>query len=379
MMKNFLHKIKSLNLYWKIIISLILLVIILNLLGLSNSFCDFYIDNIFGIWVNTYGRFSNLFTFSLGEILIAIGIIILIVAVVSGILLIFLRKKSRYRRYAKGFYKFFLGVITGILLIMTLNCSLLYGASPMEINPNDPDREYTLEELETLRNYIVEQANELALSMERDEYGYIIYNGHIETEVTDAMINLSKDFPRLGGYYPHMKPINASVFMTQTYTSGVYFPFSMEANYNDMMYIVNYPGVFAHEYCHLKGYIFEDEANFLAYLACIGSNDPFIRYCGYSHVIGYVDDAYYESAGEDRYNTQVAVDPLVWDDYIFLTPDNWEVVEEESPLDTSTVDEISDTVTDNSLKFFGVEDGIASYDRVTELLLEYYIGGELIN
>lgn len=363
---------RRLSLYWKVIIAVVLVAVILNLLALSNSFCDFYVDNIFPAWINTFGRFSNLFGFSLGEKMIIVGILLVLAAVVSAILLIFLRKKAGYRKYARIFFKSFLGVVAWILLVMTLNCSILYGCSEMSFSEESSTKEYTLEELENLRNLLVKKCNELAVQMERDEYGYVVYSGDLTRISIDAMRGISNEFPRLSGYYPGVKAIDASVFMTQTYTSGVFFPFSMEANYNDMMYIVNYPAVICHEYSHLKGYILEDESNFIAYLACINSDDPFVQYSGYSSVLGYVDDAYFENAGIDRYLEQPAVDGLVWYDYIFLTPENWEVVEEESSLDTEKVDEASDAFTDNTLKFFGVEDGIISYDRVTELLLEYY-------
>lgn len=33
----------------------------------SNAFCDFYIRYIFPIWVNTYGRLTGVFKFSVGE------------------------------------------------------------------------------------------------------------------------------------------------------------------------------------------------------------------------------------------------------------------------------------------------------------------------
>ncbi|MGN0166017.1 MAG: DUF3810 domain-containing protein [Lachnospiraceae bacterium] len=355
----------------KIFIAVVCLAVILNLLALSNSFCDFYIDHIFPVWVNTYGRFSGIFSFSLGEKLIIAGIVLVLWALVSGILLIFLRKKSGYKKYAVIFFKTFACILLGVVLIMTLNCSLLYGASKLTLTDQSKE-EYTIEELENLRNMIVEECNRLAPLMERDENGYVVYDGDMYEETVKAMKSISEDFPRFRGYYPKAKPISASGFMSQSYTSGVYFPFSMEANYNNMMYIVNYPAVICHEYCHLKGYIFEDEANFFGYLACINSDDPFVRYSGYSSVLGYVDDSYFDSVGIDRYVNQVEIHELVLKDFIFLTPETWEVVEEDSIIDTETVDEVTDTFTDNSLKFFGVEEGIISYDRVTELLLEYY-------
>ena len=39
------------------------------------------------------------------------------------------------------------------------------------------------------------------------------------------------------------------------------------------------------------------------------------------------------------------------------------------------VSEVSETVNDTFIKVQGVEDGVFSYDRVTELILAYYAGG----
>ena len=62
--------------------------------------------------------------------------------------------------------------------------------------------------------------------------------------------------------------------------AGIYIPFTAEANVN-----VHQPPLLllssgAHEMAHYLGFAREDEANFIAYLACIHSKDPCIRYSG---------------------------------------------------------------------------------------------------
>jgi hypothetical protein len=353
------------------VIIIAVLLVVLNLLTLSSSVCDFYTDNIFKLWVNTYGRFSGMFSFSLGERLIVVGILLVLVALLSALLLIFLRKKSGYRKYARHFFKVFLVIIEIVVLIMTLNCTFLYGCSKLTISENS-ETEYTIDDLENLRNMIVENCNRLAQLMPRDENGYVVYNIDVCEQAAIAMNGISGDFPRLSGYYPKAKPISASEFMSQNYITGMYFPFSMEANYNNVMYIMNYPQTICHEYSHLKGYILEDEANFLSYLACINSDDIFFQYSGYLSVLWYVNNSYYESVDSERYQSQIKIRDDVRADTSFLTPEAWEEVEETSPFDTDKVSTASNDFVDGYLKYFGVDDGIVSYDRVTELLLEYY-------
>jgi hypothetical protein len=208
--------------------------------------------------------------------------------------------------------------------------------------------------------------------MPRDENGYVVYNINVCEQAAIAMNGISGEFPRLSGYYPKAKPISASEFMSQNYITGMYFPFSMEANYNNVMYIMNYPQTICHEYSHLKGYILENEANFLSYLACINSDDIFFQYSGYLSVLWYVNNSYYESVDTERYKNQIKIRDDVRADTSFLTPEAWEEVEETSPFDTDKVSTASNNFVDGYLKYFGVDDGIVSYDRVTELLLEYY-------
>ena len=69
------------------------------------------------------------------------------------------------------------------------------------------------------------------------------------------MKKASKQYPQLKGYYPKPKPIMFSYFMSQTGTSGMYFPFSMEATYNNDMIPEIMPEVICHEYAHLKGFM----------------------------------------------------------------------------------------------------------------------------
>ncbi len=235
----------------------------------------------------------------------------------------------------------------------------------------------SLEALVELREEIVTNCNRLAGEMVRDDKGYIIAGTNVELaeKAIRAMHGIEAEFPRLSGYYPNPKPLAASWFFCQQYMCGYYFPFSMEANYNDMMYVMNIPNTMCHELAHLKGYIYEDEANFLAYLACLNSGNPVFEYSGYLGVLYYVErdlqDALETSGQLDYYEQLTPIDAQVHTDNCFLTPEAWSVVEETSFLDTEFVSKVSDDFVEANLTLNGVEDGMISYSRVVELLLLY--------
>lgn len=261
----------------------------------------------------------------------------------------------------------------GIFVLMTLNCYILYHASGFaEKYLETAAAEYSLEELETLRNFVVEQCNDLCCRIPRNEDGTLSYQGDMTEMAKAAMKQLGEIYSPLDGFYPEPKVLLCSDFMSQQYVAGCFYPFSMEANYNDVMYVMNRPSTICHELGHLKGFIREDEANLIGYLACVQAEDIYFQYSGYLSVLYYIDNDYREAAGNDRYLTGAAILPQVHGDNIFLTAQERDRIEREAFLDTETVDVISDSIADASLKLNGVQDGMVSYSRVVELLLRYY-------
>ena len=63
-------------------------------------------------------------------------------------------------------------------------------------------------------------------------------------------------------------------------TSGIYFPFTGEANINADQPGFLLPAVICHEMAHQIGFASEDEANFIAYLTCRLNPDPLFQYSG---------------------------------------------------------------------------------------------------
>ncbi len=352
----------------------------------STAFCDAYIKYVFPIWVNTYGRLTGLFPFSVGEILLVSGVLLVVFAAVLWLPLVLLRKGAAAKHWIfvlragiRRFYFFFAWVFLSVCVVMTLNCFLLYHASAFSENyfPEAEGISVTqdsFEELVAVRNFVVEECNRLSAEMERDEEGTILFHGDIGREAIASMRSLGKTYDQLDGYYPRPKPLAASDFFSQQYMCGYYFPFSMEANYNDVMYIMNKPAAICHELAHLRGYIFEDEANFIGFLACISSEDPFFVYSGYLSVLNYLDNDFYSAVGRDNeaYFAQTRILPQVVRDDVFVTDEEWERINGKALIDTEVVDKVSDTFTDTTLKVNGVRDGLKSYNRVVELLLQYY-------
>lgn len=362
---------------------LVLFSVLLNITGrIWQGFTDFYVDHIFPLWVETYGRFTGFFPFSVGEWMLYLAVFLVFFLIIGGMIYgIFGKRlpeilKKGYRKYA-----FFLYWVFGIVcVVMTLNCFLLYQTSPIYMRfeiGGSADKEYGTEEIAMLRDYVVVNANALAPVFERDENGYLLYEKEdMSAKAREEMERLGEKFENLKGYYPDPKKLFLSGFYSQQYIMGYYFPFSMEANYNGQMYITNVPVTMCHELSHLKGFILEDEANFIGYLACADSEDPLFRYSAYLSVIGYLDRDFIKAIGEDEeiYRSHPRILAQVAEDKKFLTSKAWEQVEKKAVLKTETVKQAADTFLETTLTLNGVEDGTVSYSRVVKLLLQYYDG-----
>ena len=92
-----------------------------------------------------------------------------------------------------------------------------------------------------------------------------------------------------------IKRVMLSEPMTYTHISGVYTFFTGEANLNTNFPDYTLPFTAAHEFAHQRGIAREDEANFIAFLVCIESDDAYIRYSGYLNLFEHVASALYSA------------------------------------------------------------------------------------
>ena len=125
---------------------------------------------------------------------------------------------------------------------------------------------------------------------------------------------------------------------------------------------------------HEQGFIQEDEANFIAYIATSRSSDPQVRYSGCLRALEYVRNQIVRSGVSESLTDSIS--EQVRRDWFRFMPDTyWEDNKKKEIIPTETVEAVSDAATDTSLKLNGVEEGIERYTGVVALLLDYYFPG----
>jgi len=174
-----------------------------------------------------------------------------------------------------------------------------------------------------------------------------------------------EDHSFLTTFHSRVKPVMLSEPMSYTHITGVYTFFTGEANINVNFPDYTVPYTAAHELAHQRGIAREDEANFVAFLICMESDDPYIRYSACLNVYEYVLSAL-RSANKDLYRTSYAELPQ-------------EVRDEEAAYSRffekyreNVAANVSESVNNSYLQSQGSAEGTRSYNMVVDLAVAYY-------
>lgn len=357
--------------YIIIIAALALLLITVNIMfRVSTVFAHSYSTTVYPAFVKVFGTIFSLVPFSVIEVLIYAAVAIVIYCIVRLIIsFVQSRKLKVWNFFTYRLKKYLLNLVCimlACLIILSMNCTILYHRLTFCVCANIQSRSHTTEELTSLCKLLIDDANELAKEIETDENGiFTIGNTDINSTAIDAMLSLRTEYPFMPSYYPRPKPIALSRVMSYTNMTGFYSPYTIEANYNNDVTDLDIPHTVCHELAHLGGFIHEDEANFIAYLACMKSDSPAFRYCGTVSALISVMNACYANCDSDTYfeiisdlNDQTRADLTNQSRY-------WKQFE-------TKVGEVTSTMNDTYIKLNGDAEGEKRYGMVTDLLLDYY-------
>lgn len=338
----------------------------------SREFSDFYVQKIFPHISGIVSHISGLFPFSVGEFMIIAGLLLAVIGIPLFLILLII-KKGRRRRVAGAFACIALWVFTFVWTTETLNCFVMYHCTPFSERYFGSGSERSEEQLTELYAMLIDKTNELSEQVPRDGSGRFVLTCDYNKEAKETMKRTGMKYPQLKGYYPNAKKIQFSYLMSQSNLLGIYFPFSLEANYNKDMVSANYPSTICHEYAHLKGIIQEDEANFISFIANVESENVEFRYSGYLNALEYVHNEIYDQKMTSAYGLTDRISEKVKADWFRFMPDDyWEENKSKEIISTETVSTVSDAAIDANIRLNGRDDGIKAYSHVVNLLLDYY-------
>lgn len=107
------------------------------------------------------------------------------------------------------------------------------------------------------------------------------------------------------------KPLSLAGPMAKFQTTGIFLFLTGEAHYNPIYPDFVTVNAMAHEMAHQRGVMREDEASFMAFLACINSENPYIRYSGYVSMLNSLAGAALEKDSAATLEVTATVPPQV--------------------------------------------------------------------
>ncbi len=346
---------------------LIAAALILLISRLSRDFADWFCFNIYPVFSGIGSHIWGIFPFSAAEIIVAFVILGALTGLVFLIRHIIRHKGSRIKAFFNGFS---IAEITAaaLFLIVTFNCLIGYNRTPFSQFSGLVLREYTARELRELTLYLVERANETAEEVEFDGEGRPVKPIDFNRYAVKAMESLGEKYEVLKTYYPQPKAVAASEIMSGFNLAGIYFPVTVEANFNQAMPVSSQGFTACHELSHLSGFIREDEANFIAFMACRESESAYFRYSGYLSALTYCLNALYRAVSREEYSEVCGrLSSVILDEYIYKN-EYWAAYQKKVTY------KVSSAVNDTYLKANNQSDGTKSYGRVVDLLLAEYLG-----
>jgi hypothetical protein len=222
----------------------------------------------------------------------------------------------------------------------------------------------TTAELDELATALVDEVNRLRPLLEEDASG-VSRLPHDEAELLEL---LCAAYDACGGLHPSLfappgvprRPALSPV-LSAWWISGIYSPFTAEAHVNAQIPESQVAFSIAHELAHSLGFARENEANYVAWLACSRSDDPTVRYSGYRSAAMRVLSALSVTAPERALELVTSLHPGVERDRGAISA-FWQSKE-------SVTTAAARGVNDAYLKSQGHAAGIESYGMFVDLLV----------
>ncbi len=307
----------------------------------------------------TLAALTSWIPFSVGEALLLLLPLILFLVLRHA-----LRRRCDTWRTAAVFVGMLLSVVSLLFSLFVLTFAGGYRGRTLADKMDLDTDGITGNELYDTAAYLVDGINRETeyISFYTDDFSIMPYDmDTLRDKVSEAIVRLHEETGLLQGFASSAKPVMISEVMSHMGITGVYSFFTGEANINVNFPDYTLPFTMAHEMAHQRGVAREDEANFIAYLVCIHSDDPYVRYSGYLSAYEYVAPAL-RRTDSDKYmkiygslNDEVKGELAAYSRFY-------------DPYRGSTVGQISSTVNNAYLQSQGTS-GVISYNEVVRLIV----------
>ena len=338
------------------------LIILFFLLRRNREAMNFWVFRVAAPVEQTLGRFWGMFPFSVAEVFTGLALAGLLFWLVRTAVLA-VRQWDGRRTLQR------LAALAAALLWLWAGLCWSWNAvyyadtftqrSGLDVEPCDVQR------LASVTQWFAQQAAALAEEMPRDEGGHFQLPEGTFSRGPAVYSELEQEFPFLHLNASAAKPLLCSKLQSALGFTGIYFPFTGEANVNIDAPACLIPATVAHEMAHQRMISSELEANFVGIAACVTSEDPVYQYSGYLMGLVQLCNALYPE------------DPQAWKDIAAQTftqamATDWTDNNAYWAARQSAAEETASRTYDAFLKSNDQTLGVKSYGACVDLLVTYF-------
>ncbi|MBV9700679.1 MAG: DUF3810 family protein [Candidatus Eremiobacteraeota bacterium] len=303
-----------------------------------------YVNGAYPAWEHFAVSVTAPLPWSLGDVAFLAGSVALVWRIVAFV------RAPRRRRSMVNAALTCVAIVALYAVWFTLSWGWNYARAPLESRVSFDARRITPDAAVKLRARAIAQLNALAAAA-HSRASVPLDTAALYSAWLPAVMRAGNDWTALVSL---PKPTLADPFMVASGTSGFINPLTLNvALASDLLWFER-PFDLAHEWSHDAAYAREDEANYLAILACLRSPDPAVQYSGWFELFLYLPQA--------RHYARREFVPLVWRDFAALRERNARHI-------NVLVAHWSWRTYNAYLKTNRVAAGIANYDQVTRLML----------
>lgn len=343
---------------------LVLQIITLQILSFFPKFVEQYYSN--GIYP-LIAKFSRI---AMGTIPFSVGDCVYFIVIFFVIRWFWLRRKT-WRVYWKDNVLRILSFFSVFYFLFYSLWAINYYRLPLFKKMNI-QLEYTDAELLVFTKKLIAKTNAVQNEIEKDNNKKIVFP-YTQQQVFDMNLNgykkLSARYPNFTYAIPSVKKSIISLPLTFMGFGGYLNPFTNEAQVNDLMPMYSFPATAYHEMAHQMGYASESECNFIGFLASIENENLYYQYSGYSSALRYCLSNWKIRDKKVLKELKKTINPGILKNYK-ESENFWR--QYDTPIETGFR-----FFYDNYLKLNHQDDGMDSYNKFVDLMVNYYKTREL--
>lgn len=228
-------------------------------------------------------------------------------------------------------------------------------------------REYSNEDLYSFTEKLIAKTNEIQFAITHNK-NLKVSNPYSQDSIfrmtQNGYDNLAKEYSFFKYEIPSRKKSLFSLPLTYMGFGGYLNPFTNESQVNYKLPMYSFPNVICHEMAHQIGFASESECNFIGFMACIKNEDLYFKYAAYSNALRYclqnviLKDEEKFKAFKPTINLGIIENfkesEIFWEQY------------------DTFIDKGFHVFYDQFLKANQQKDGIDSYSKFVDLLINYY-------